>query len=211
MAWRWRESTSTLQPRVGGDRAHRAEQRCPRPGELGRLYVRPGREGLADRPRHRFEDAVLRRLASRARSGSSARARSTSAARWGWPFNHDGGDHAFRPERRGLREHHGQGARAVGRHRSECSDDTHHEGHSVIAGFVYRGSSLPQLAGRYVFGDFARLFRFPAGPNDSGRLFYLSAPRVARGSDRHRRDSSVIGLFAGLDFDRCLGKTESLA
>ncbi|HJV29326.1 MAG TPA: hypothetical protein VJ645_02310 [Gaiellaceae bacterium] len=30
------------------------------------------------------------------------------------------------------------------------------------------------MAGRYVFGDFARLFRFPAGPNDSGRLFYLT-------------------------------------
>jgi Glucose / Sorbosone dehydrogenase len=52
--------------------------------------------------------------------------------------------------------------------------DTHHEGHSVIGGFVYRGSRFPQLAGRYVFGDFARLFRFPAGPNDSGRLFFLT-------------------------------------
>ena len=52
--------------------------------------------------------------------------------------------------------------------------DTHHEGHSVIGGFVYRGSRFPQLAGRYVFGDFARLFRFPSGPNDSGRLFYLA-------------------------------------
>jgi Glucose / Sorbosone dehydrogenase len=52
--------------------------------------------------------------------------------------------------------------------------DTHHEGHPVIGGFVYRGTRLPQLAGRYVFGDFARLFRFPAGPNDSGRLFNLT-------------------------------------
>jgi len=51
--------------------------------------------------------------------------------------------------------------------------DTHHEGHSVIGGFVYRGSAFPQLVGRYVFGDFARLFRFPSGPNNSGRLFYL--------------------------------------
>ena len=52
--------------------------------------------------------------------------------------------------------------------------DTHHEGHSVIGGFVYHGAKFPQLAGRYVFGDFARIFRFPAGPNDSGRLFYLT-------------------------------------
>jgi len=52
--------------------------------------------------------------------------------------------------------------------------DTHHEGHSVIGGFVYHGSAFEQLADRYVFGDFARLFRFPSGPNDSGRLFWLA-------------------------------------
>jgi glucose/arabinose dehydrogenase len=59
--------------------------------------------------------------------------------------------------------------------------DTHHEGHSVIGGFVYRGSKFPQLAGRYVFGDFARLFRFPAGPNDSGRLFFLTQKNTKPG------------------------------
>jgi glucose/arabinose dehydrogenase len=37
----------------------------------------------------------------------------------------------------------------------------HDEGNSVIGGFVYRGDALPDLLGRYVFGDF------------SGRLFYL--------------------------------------
>jgi glucose/arabinose dehydrogenase len=52
--------------------------------------------------------------------------------------------------------------------------DTHHEGHSAIGGFVYRGTAFEQLAGRYVFGDFARVFRFPSGPNDSGRLFWLA-------------------------------------
>lgn len=51
--------------------------------------------------------------------------------------------------------------------------DTHHEGHSVIGGFVYRGTAIPELAGRYVCGDFAKLFRFPSGPNNTGRLFYL--------------------------------------
>ncbi len=51
--------------------------------------------------------------------------------------------------------------------------DTHHEGHAVVGGFVYRGSRIPRLDGRYVFGDFARLFRFPSGPNDNGRLFVL--------------------------------------
>ena len=51
--------------------------------------------------------------------------------------------------------------------------DTHHEGHSVIAGFVYRGSQLPNLIGRYIFGEFARVFKFPTGPHDYGRLLHI--------------------------------------
>ena len=51
--------------------------------------------------------------------------------------------------------------------------DTHHEGHSVIGGFVYRGERIPQLRGRYVFGDFSRVFNFPSGPHNFGRLLYL--------------------------------------
>lgn len=43
----------------------------------------------------------------------------------------------------------------------------HDEGISVIGGFVYRGSQIPALKGRYVFGDFLQ----PA--IGSGRLFYL--------------------------------------
>lgn len=62
--------------------------------------------------------------------------------------------------------------------------DTHHEGHSVIGGFVYQGARFPQLQGRYVFGDFARLFRFPAGPNDSGRLFWLAEKNPKSGLDQ---------------------------
>jgi glucose/arabinose dehydrogenase len=53
--------------------------------------------------------------------------------------------------------------------------DTHHEGHSVVGGFVYRGSKIPELKGRYVFGEWSRLFDFPAGPDNYGRLFYLPA------------------------------------
>jgi glucose/arabinose dehydrogenase len=51
--------------------------------------------------------------------------------------------------------------------------DTHHEGHSAVGGFVYRGSQLPELRGRYIFGDFARVFKFPSGPHDYGRLFHI--------------------------------------
>jgi hypothetical protein len=62
------------------------------------------------------------------------------------------------------------------------------DGHSVIGGFVYRGS-IPELQGRYVFGDYngnaglGRLFHMPAdggtisefrytGPNRVGSLLY---------------------------------------
>ena len=43
----------------------------------------------------------------------------------------------------------------------------HDEGIAVIGGFVYRGRRIPELRGRYVFGDLARTF------NSDGRLFTL--------------------------------------
>ena len=46
----------------------------------------------------------------------------------------------------------------------------HDDGHAVIGGYVYRGATIPQLAGRLVFGDLASTFTTP-----SGRLFYLDA------------------------------------
>jgi hypothetical protein len=45
---------------------------------------------------------------------------------------------------------------------------SHDEGVAVIGGFVYRGETMPQLQGRYVFGDYFH----PASM--SGRLFHLS-------------------------------------
>jgi glucose/arabinose dehydrogenase len=53
--------------------------------------------------------------------------------------------------------------------------DTHHEGHSVIGGYVYRGHRIPQLFGRYIFAEFSSLFKFPSGPHDYGRLFTIGA------------------------------------
>jgi glucose/arabinose dehydrogenase len=53
--------------------------------------------------------------------------------------------------------------------------DTHQEGHSVILGSVYRGDALHGLRGRLVFGDFSRLFNFPSGPHNYGRLFHINA------------------------------------
>ncbi len=57
--------------------------------------------------------------------------------------------------------------------------DTHHEGHSVIGGFVYRGSKIPELQGRYVFGEWSRLFDFPSAVDNYGRIFYLPATDLA--------------------------------
>jgi len=63
----------------------------------------------------------------------------------------------------------------------------HDEGLAVIGGFVYRGTQIPQLAGRYVFGDFARTFA-----ND-GRLFYLRRRELVRSG--HRAHRSGIAEF----------------
>jgi glucose/arabinose dehydrogenase len=45
----------------------------------------------------------------------------------------------------------------------------HDEGIAIIGGFVYRGTAIPALQGRYLFGDFGS---FSA---DAGRVFYLDA------------------------------------
>jgi glucose/arabinose dehydrogenase len=59
--------------------------------------------------------------------------------------------------------------------------DTHHEGHSVVAGFVYRGRALHNLQGRFIFGEFSTIFNFPTGPHDYGRLLHISGDPSARG------------------------------
>ena len=58
--------------------------------------------------------------------------------------------------------------------------DTHLEGHSVILGSVYRGEDLHGLRGELVFGDFSRLFNFPSGPHNYGRLFHIGADSRGR-------------------------------
>jgi glucose/arabinose dehydrogenase len=44
----------------------------------------------------------------------------------------------------------------------------HDDGISITGGFVYRGSAMPELFGKYVFGDLA----IRTGPRADGRLFY---------------------------------------
>ncbi len=61
--------------------------------------------------------------------------------------------------------------------------DNPEEGRAVIGGFVYRGRAIPQLRGRYVFGDFTRVFDFATGNFSEGRLFFLAqTPRLRRGA-----------------------------
>jgi glucose/arabinose dehydrogenase len=45
----------------------------------------------------------------------------------------------------------------------------HNEGISITGGFVYRGSAIPELYGKYVFGDLALI---PSPVRVNGRLFY---------------------------------------
>ena len=47
-------------------------------------------------------------------------------------------------------------------------DYSHDVGHSIIGGYVYRGSALPDLVGKYVFGDWSTGFFV-----SNGKLFYL--------------------------------------
>jgi glucose/arabinose dehydrogenase len=76
--------------------------------------------------------------------------------------------------------------------------DTHHEGHSVVAGFVYRGRALHGLYGRFIFGEFSTIFNFPTGPHDYGRLLHISGDQSQRGlraiSEFHIVGGNSLGL-----------------
>ena len=71
----------------------------------------------------------------------------------------------------------------------------HDEGIAVVGGFVYRGSDLPGLNGKYVFGDFAQSF------NNDGRLFHLDGGQIVEFqlSDRIALNLSLLGF--GQDAD----------
>jgi glucose/arabinose dehydrogenase len=64
----------------------------------------------------------------------------------------------------------------------------HDDGAAVIGGYVYRGSQVPSLAGRYVFGDWG-VFGSPAG-----RLFYLDASSTIK-ELRIGLEDRPLGLF----------------
>ena len=64
------------------------------------------------------------------------------------------------------------------------------EGISIIGGYVYDGSLLPALNGKYIFGDFAR-----AIANPSGRLFYYDFTAAEIREFIIGRDDRALGLY----------------
>jgi len=66
----------------------------------------------------------------------------------------------------------------------------HDEGISITGGFVYRGSAIPELVGKYVFGDFSLGFFMPAG-----RLFYAELPGGEIKEFILGLDNRDLGLF----------------
>lgn len=65
----------------------------------------------------------------------------------------------------------------------------HDEGVAAIGGFVYRGSQLPELYGRYVFGDYSDGFN-----SGNGRVMYVVPEDAA---DPHDRTPRVFNLVNG--------------
>jgi glucose/arabinose dehydrogenase len=73
------------------------------------------------------------------------------------------------------------------------------DGRAIVGGFVYRGSAIPGLVGRYVFGDFSQFTE--TGINNEGRLFYLNKKNIVK---ENRVKTSKIFEFT-LDGQEALG------
>ncbi len=65
----------------------------------------------------------------------------------------------------------------------------HDEGIAIVGGFVYRGSTIPDLDGRYLFGDFAQTF------SNDGRLFYLDDANQILEFDLEDQDNFGLSLL----------------
>lgn len=65
----------------------------------------------------------------------------------------------------------------------------HDDGISITGGFVYRGKRLPELAGKYVFGDWR------SGKSLSGRLFHADLAKREIQEFRIGKDDREVGLL----------------
>ncbi len=65
----------------------------------------------------------------------------------------------------------------------------HDEGSAIIGGFIYRGSTIPLLRGRYVFGDYSESF-FRA----QGRLFFLKEKNLGQDNQTNRSEIRELRL-----------------
>jgi hypothetical protein len=73
---------------------------------------------------------------------------------------------------------------------------SHADGEAVIGGFVYHGTALPSLAGKYVFGDLSAVASEGAGGMPTGRLFYLDNLNSSNIQEfRLGYDERALGLF----------------
>ncbi len=70
------------------------------------------------------------------------------------------------------------------------------DGRAVVGGFVYRGTAIPGLVGRYVFGDFSRFTA--SGVNNDGRLFFLNKKNIV-GAKSVKRSRIFEFTIAGRD------------
>jgi len=99
----------------------------------------------------------------------------TNGGNYGWPF------------REGTRDNAADAGRTTPGGFSSLppiAEYTHADGDAIIGGFVYRGSLLPSLTGKYVFGDLN-------GTSGNGRLFYT--------------DGTTGGLIQALTFNLANG------
>ncbi len=84
----------------------------------------------------------------------------------------------------------------VAEYNTSESLDENIDGRAVVGGFVYRGSAIPPLVGRYIFGDFSRFT--DTGVNNDGRLFFLNKKDIV-GKNRIKTSKVFEFQIAGQD------------
>lgn len=75
----------------------------------------------------------------------------------------------------------------------------HDEGISIIGGFVYRGTELPELEGKYIFADFSQDFMTPSGRLFAGDLATGEIEELVLGLGDRELGMFVKGIGRGPD------------